>query len=210
MIFCVLCWRWLGLLFSVLNVSGLPLCARRQTLSAGDRLFGSWPLTLPTATEEVERRLSAVAQSIPPPPALNTQPWGSQAASLSGCFSANLWHPSTKLKLTGLWDGGRELGHERRPARTVWPAVGGSRSSSQPTCLYYIVLTKSLCLTTPFLYSNGETLSVYVFDICTNAPLWKRKWNLDISGIKWQFVSLFELQRANTQLNSPTIPSAHS
>lgn len=72
------------------------------------------------------------------------------------------------------------------PAQTVWPGVVWELcTSSQTTCLYYIVLTKSLCLAhTPlFLYSVGETLLVYVFDICTNAPLWKRKWNLDISVI---------------------------
>lgn len=97
--------------------------------------------------------------------------------------------PSTELKLLPMWWWQR-TGHQHRLAWTVWPA--GCRSSSQPTCLYYIVLTKSLCLTIPLLYSNGETLLVYVFDICTNAPLWKRKWNLDISGINGQLVCLFE------------------
>lgn len=112
------------------------------------------------------------------------------ATSLCRCFSANLWHPSTELKLTGPWEAGRELDI----STDLWGQSGlqGGRSSSQPTCLYYIVLTKSLCLTTPFLYSNGETLLVYVFDICTNAPLWKRKWNLDISGINGQLAFLFE------------------
>lgn len=81
--------------------------------------------------------------------------------------------------------------NQHGPAQTVWPA--GGCTSSQPTCLYYIVLTKSLCLTPhpPFLYSDGETLLVYVFDICTNAPLWKRKWNLDISVIIGLPVFLF-------------------
>lgn len=66
--------------------------------------------------------------------------------------------PSTKLKLYWPVRWWQRTGHQHRPARTVGPA--GSRSSSQPTCLYYTVLTKSLCLTTPFLYSNGETLLV--------------------------------------------------
>lgn len=111
-------------------------------------------------------------------------------AGLCRCFSANLWHPKYWTETYWPVRGWQRTGHQHRPVRTVWPA--GGRSSSQPTCLYYIVLTKSLCLTTLFLYSNGETLLVYVFDICTNAPLWKRKWNLDISGINCQLVFLFE------------------
>ncbi len=114
--------------------------------------------------------LSAVAHLIPPPCSEHSAL--RLATGLSGCFSANLWHQVLNWNFFGPWEGGREAGHQHRPARTVWPA--GGRSSSQPTCLYYTVLTKSLCLTIPFLYSNGETLSVYVFDNCTNAPLWKR------------------------------------
>lgn len=42
--------------------------------------------------------------------------------------------------------------NQHGPAQTVWPVVGWELcTSSQPTCLYYIVLTKSLCHAhTPF------------------------------------------------------------
>lgn len=103
-------------------------------------------------------------------------------ASSPVCFSARTLHQVLN------WDFYHAAVAENRhgPAQTVWPGVGWELcTNSQPTCLYYIVLTKSLCLAhTPlFRYSDGETLLVYVFDICTNAPLWKRKWNLDISVI---------------------------
>lgn len=70
------------------------------------------------------------------------------ATSLSRCFSANPWHQVLNWNFFGPWDGGREPDidtdlHGQSGLR-------GGRSSSQPTCLYYIVLTKSLCLTTPF------------------------------------------------------------
>lgn len=83
----------------------------------------------------------------------------------------------------GPWDGGREL--DISTDLHGQTSLQGAHSISQPTCLYYIVLTKSLCLTIPFLYSNGETLLVYVFDICTNAPLWKKKMKLWHIWNKW-------------------------
>lgn len=125
---------------------------------------------LPTATEGVELIcqlwLILSPQRSPPPSLCSEHSALRLTTSLCRCFSVT---PSTELRLWGAW--WQRSGLQHRLARTVWPIGGGSSSRSQPTCLYYIVLTKSLCLTTPFLYSNGETLLVYVFDICTNAPL---------------------------------------
>lgn len=178
-----------GLLFSVLNIFALPLCARQQTLQWGGSLL--WVVT----SDPVHCHrgggayVLAAAQSI----RLPCSEHSSQrlATGLSKCFSAHLWHWGLNWK--------RQSWTWTRTWRdSVCPAGGGGRgercsyrNSSQPTCLYYIVLTRSLCVTTLFLYSSGETLLVYVFDICTNAPLWKRKWNLDISGINGQLVFLF-------------------
>lgn len=170
MILCVLCWRWLGLLFSVLNVFVLPLCARRQTLQQGTgcTVCDLWPCPLP----RMGWSLSVSCGSFDSSPCSEHSALR-LATGLSRCFSANLWHQVLNWNFFLAHETVAENpGRQHRPARTVWPA--GGRSSSQPTCLYYTVLTKSLCLTTPFLYSNGETLSVYVFDNCTNAPLWKR------------------------------------
>lgn len=63
-----------------------------------------------------------------------------------------------------------------------------------PANLFVLYCTHQVPVSHPhplFLYSDGETLLVYVFDICTNAPVWKRKWNLDISVIIGLLVFLF-------------------
>lgn len=176
MIFCVLCWRWPGRLFGVLNILDLPPCARRQKHfpCRGDgpvccpELWRWWVCEL--WLTRFLRRLWTLG------------PEDSNLVCGEACFCArtshhvlnwNFYHAAVATNRHG-------------PAQTVWPVVGWETcTSSQPTCLYYIVLTKSLCLAhNPlFLYSAGEILLVYVFDICTNAPLWKRKWNLDISVI---------------------------
>lgn len=95
-IFCVSCWRWLGLFFSVLSIFGLPLCAGQQTFSRGqDRLCSLWPLTPLTATEGAE----LIRQLIPPLlSVLNSQP-PRLATCLSRSFSANLWHQVLKFNL---------------------------------------------------------------------------------------------------------------
>lgn len=84
MILCALCWRWLGLLFSVLNVSGLPLCARQQTLQRGTGCLvpDLWPCPLPRRGVELTREPSPCSEHSAP----------RLATSLSRCFSANLWH----------------------------------------------------------------------------------------------------------------------
>lgn len=67
-------------------------------------------------------------------PVVNNQPW---KATLRTCSSANLWH----------WTG-RHGSREQNITQSWSDSVAyRGRSSSQPICLYYIVLTKSLCLT---------------------------------------------------------------
>lgn len=159
-----------------------------NTLSRGQAvcLLTSDPCPLP------QKGAGLICQSVAqliPPPVMNSEHWGLQQV----CLDVSLRTCNTKYWTKTLR--ACEMLAEKRAstveaARTVRPAVG--RSRPPPICLYYIVLTKSLCLTTLVLYSNGETLLVYVFDICTNAPLWNRKWNLDISGINWYIVSLFK------------------
>lgn len=119
--------------------------------------------------------------------------------------SANPWRPNTELKRFVPRDGRRELDISTDLLGTVRPA--GRRS--QPTGLYYNVLTRSLCLTNPPFSSIAmeKRCRCMYFDICTNAPLWKRKWNLDISGINAQVVSLFEHQRYQTKHHLMAIPT---
>ncbi len=190
---CVLCWRWLGLLFSVLNVFGLPLCARRQTLQQGTgcTVRDLWPCPLP-------RRGWSLSVSCG---SFDSSPCSEHSAlrlaiSLSRCFSANQWHQVLNWNFFGPWDGGREpdISTDLHGQSGL---QGAAAVPSQLVCT--ILYSPSPCVSPPlFLYSNGETLLVYVFDICTNAPLWKRKWNLDISGINGHLVSLFEYQHYQT------------
>lgn len=145
MILWVLCWRWLGLLFSVLNVFDLPLCARQQTLQQGTGCLVSElrPCPLPRMGWSSSVSCGSFDSSL-----CSEHSALRLATSLSRCFSANLWHQVLNWDFLAL-AAVAENRHQHRLARTVWPA--GGHSSSQPTCLYYIVLTKSLCLThTPF------------------------------------------------------------
>lgn len=151
----------------------LPAQGHRNTLAAG----GDRPFTFPSSD-------AGCCVSCGSPDSSVCSEHSAPEASNPVCFSARTSHQVLN------WNFYHAAVAENRhgPAQTVWPGVGWKLcTNSQPTCLYYIVLTKSLCLAhTPlFLYSDGETLLVYVFDICTNAPLWKRKWNLDISVIIW-------------------------
>lgn len=72
--------------------------------------------------------------------------------------------------------------------RQAWPAGGPPGGFPSQLCLYYIVLTcRSLCVShtpsPPPLERRGENPVGVSIDICTNAPLWERKWNLDISVV---------------------------
>lgn len=70
------------------------------------------------------------------------------ATCLSRCFSVNLRHHVLKWDLLAC----EMVAKNWTSAQTCMDSLAyrGGHSSSQPTCLYYIVLTKSLCLTTPF------------------------------------------------------------
>lgn len=168
------------------------LSVRSDKHSAGDRLFVLWPLTPAHCHGWGGGYLSFGAYWTPwkssHPASCSEQ--SALRLNQSRCFSVT---QRTELRLFFFLALEQRSRHQHRTARTVWPAGGSSSSSSrsQPTCLYYNVLTKSPVSHHPFLYSNGETLLVYEFDICTNAPLWKRKWNLDISGINVWLVSSF-------------------
>lgn len=158
MILSVLCWRWLGLLFSVLNVFDLPLCARRKTLQQGTGWTARdlWPCPLP----RMGWSLSVSCGSF------DSSPCSEHSAlrpptSLSGCFSAHLWHPSTELKLFGPWDGGREPGHQHRQ-----PGLrgGGAAVPSQLVCT--------------ILYSPSPCVSPPLSSIAMEKPCWCMYWHL--------------------------------
>lgn len=151
MILCVLCWRWLGFLFSVLDVFSPPLCAKATNTSAGDRLYASWPLTLPTATEGGGAYLPAVATVESYPPILNTQPWGWRT-SLSSRVSLLTRHTEYRTEI---------LRPTRRRQRTwnisadLHGQAGFARSggcSSSPANLFVLYCTHQVPVShkTPF------------------------------------------------------------
>lgn len=169
MIFCVLCWRCPVRLFGVLNILNLPPCARRQKtlfLQGTGRLL-SWALTLVG--------VSALAHPIPP--SAPTRPPGAGKRSTETLHSDVA--PSNELILLPR-GGGNES------TRTCSDSRACRGLHRFPANLFVLYCTHQVPVSHPhplFLYSDGETLLVYVFDICTNAPIWKRKWNLDISVI---------------------------
>lgn len=112
MIFCVLCWRWPGRLFGVLNILDLPPCPRPQkhfSCRGGTGRLLSWALTLGA--------VSAVAHLIPPsapntrPPRLATRsasPLGRQTKYWTETFTTRRWqrigtdlHRQSGLELAG-------------------------------------------------------------------------------------------------------------
>lgn len=189
-----ICWRRPGLLFSVLCSASLCKATNTQQ-GTGCTSCDLWPL--PTATDGVE----VICQRglIWPPthkPSHSTSCSEQSALRLnqSRCFSVT---PRTELRLFFFWPSSREadISTELHGQSGLQEAAAADPSQLVCTIMYS---PSPLCLTTPFLYSNGETLLVYEFDICTNAPLWKRKWNLDISGINVWTVSSFLFTNTST------------
>lgn len=89
MILWVICWRWLGLLFGVLNVFDLPPCARRRTLQPGTGCSVSElrPCLLPRMGWSSYVSCGSSDSSL-----CSEHSALRLATSLSRCFSANLWH----------------------------------------------------------------------------------------------------------------------
>lgn len=79
------------------------------------------------------------------------------ATSLCRCFSANLWHPSTELKLTGPWEAGRELDIST-DLRGQFGLQGAAAVPSQLVCT--------------ILYSPSPCVSPPLSSIATEKPCW--------------------------------------
>lgn len=95
------------------------------------------------------------------------------ATCLSRCFSVNLRHHVLKWDLLAC----EMVAENWTSAQTCMDSLAYRGPTAVPSQLVCTILySPSPCVSPPhFLYSNGETLLVYVFDICTNAPLWKNK-----------------------------------
>lgn len=122
------------------------LGARRQTLQQGTGCLFSelWPCLLPRLEWSSSVSCGSFDSSL-----CSEHSALRLATSLSRCFlcwpvTTKYWTETFFFLSMQRWQRTRQ---QRRPAQTVWPVEG--RNRSQPTCLYYIVLTKSLCLT-PF------------------------------------------------------------
>lgn len=142
MIFCVLYWRWPGRLFSVLNILDLPpLRKATETLY----LQGGRAVYVPELWRwwVCQLWLTWLLRLL-----WTHGPEASDPVYGEACFSARTSHQVLNSNLYHAAVAENQHG----PAQTVWPVVGWELcTSSQPTCLYYIVLTKSLCLAhTPF------------------------------------------------------------
>lgn len=138
-----ICWRRPGLLFSVL--CSASLCKATNSRGQAVRLVTSDPCPLPRMGGGYLSAGAYLTPRNPPtqPPVLNSQPWGSPSLDVS------LWHQELNWDFYFSLALEQRSGHQHRTARTVWPA-GGSSSRSQPTCLYYNVLTKSPVSHHPF------------------------------------------------------------
>lgn len=199
-----------GLVFSSVYWTSLVRLSvqRRQTLQQGTGCTPRdlWPCQLPRRGAELICQLWL--QLSPTPLFWTLSPGAGEPVCrrVSLCWPVT---PSTELRFCGRRDGGREPGTSARTCMDRLALQGvGAAAVPRPTCLYYIVLTKSPCLTKPlFLYSNGETLLVYVFDNCTNAPLWKRKMKPWHIWTKWAIcVFIWIWTPANTPYTPHTEP----
>lgn len=149
--------------------------------SAGDRLYILWPLTPAHCHGWGGGYLSPGAYLTPPSPKPSHTTSCSEQSALrlnqSKCFSVT---PRTELRLFFFWPLSREadISTELHGQSGLQEAAAADPSQLVCTIMYS---PSPLCLTTPFLYSNGETpVGVWIWHLykCTSLKKKMKPWHI--------------------------------
>lgn len=157
MIICVSCWRWLRLLFSVLDMFGLPLCARQQTLQWGGQPFLVCDLR-PCPLPQRRWSLSFGCSSVDSSPLF----WTLIPEACNQCWNVSLLTSDTEY-----WTESCRARHQHRPERTVCGLQGlgeGERAAATAKVPSQLVCT--------MLYSPSPCVSPPLSSIAVEKPCW--------------------------------------
>jgi len=118
------------------------------------------------------------------------------ATGPSRCFSANPWHRILNSNCSAL----TAVAEMRTSAQTYSDSLACREDAAAPSQRVWTILHSPSPRVSPPLSSiamEKPCRRMYLTTVQMHR-FWKRKWNLDISGINVQVVSLFEYQREHT------------